>query len=63
MSAIARVVGRHFAPLAVRQAREFRAGALPATAVARPLRLTVEELGGTFMKFGQMVASSPGPVR
>jgi aarF domain-containing kinase len=57
---IARVVGRHFAPLAVRQAREFRAGALPATAVARPLRLSVEELGGTFMKFGQMVASSPG---
>jgi ubiquinone biosynthesis protein len=57
---IASVVARHFAPLAVRQAREFRDGALPPAVVAHPLRLTVEDLGGTFMKFGQMVASSPG---
>ncbi len=28
--------------------------------LARPLRLTFEALGGTFMKFGQMIASSPG---
>jgi ubiquinone biosynthesis protein len=57
---IARVIGRHFAPLVVRQARELRDGALPPAAVARPLRLAAEDLGGTFMKFGQMVASSPG---
>ncbi len=54
------MVARHFAPLAVRQARELRDGVLPPAVVARPLRLTVEELGGTFMKFGQMIASSPG---
>jgi len=57
---IARSVARRFAPVALRQARELRGGILPTTAVARPLRLMVEDLGGTFMKFGQMVASSPG---
>ncbi|HVX19891.1 MAG TPA: AarF/UbiB family protein [Acidimicrobiales bacterium] len=57
---IARVAARHLGPVAVRQARELRAGALPPVALARPLRLTCEALGGTFMKFGQMVASSPG---
>ncbi len=57
---ITRVVGRHLGPVALRQARELRAGALPPTALARPLRLTFESLGGTFMKFGQMIASSPG---
>ncbi|HEX4083090.1 MAG TPA: AarF/UbiB family protein, partial [Acidimicrobiales bacterium] len=57
---IARVTTRHLAPVAVRQARELRSGALAATVLARPLRLTFEELGGTFMKFGQMIASSPG---
>ena len=29
-------------------------------AFARPLRMTFEELGTTFMKFGQLVSSSPG---
>jgi predicted unusual protein kinase regulating ubiquinone biosynthesis (AarF/ABC1/UbiB family) len=28
--------------------------------LARPLRRTFEDLGGTYMKFGQLVASSPG---
>ena len=54
------VVARRFAPLAVRQAREVKKGVLPAAVIARPLREMVEDLGGTFMKFGQMVASSPG---
>jgi predicted unusual protein kinase regulating ubiquinone biosynthesis (AarF/ABC1/UbiB family) len=57
---IARVAARHFAPLAVRQARSARHGPLPASELARPLRRTFEDLGGTFMKFGQLVASSPG---
>ncbi len=57
---IATVFTRHFTPLAVRQAREFRRGVLPSSVVARPLRLSFEELGGTFMKFGQLVASAPG---
>ncbi len=54
------VVARRFAPLALRQAREVKKGVLPAAVIARPLRQMVEDLGGTFMKFGQMVASSPG---
>ena len=29
-------------------------------AIARPLRIAFETLGGTFVKFGQLVASSPG---
>jgi predicted unusual protein kinase regulating ubiquinone biosynthesis (AarF/ABC1/UbiB family) len=33
---------------------------LPASAFARPLRLTFERLGATYVKFGQLVASSPG---
>src|SRR5208282_490356 len=57
---IATVFTRHFTPLAVRQAREFRRGVLPSSVVAHPLRLSFEELGGTFMKFGQLVASAPG---
>ena len=57
---IAGSVVRNFAPLVVRQLHEFRAGRLPASAIAHPLRLTFEELGGTFIKFGQIMASSPG---
>ncbi len=57
---IARVAARHFGPLVVRQARRARHGPLPASELARPLRKTFEDLGGTFMKFGQLVASSPG---
>jgi len=59
-STIAKVVGTHFAPVAVRQLRAIRQGALPAAQLARPLRKSFEDLGGTFMKFGQIIASSPG---
>lgn len=57
---IVRVMGVRVAPLLVRQARQLREGILPSSVVARPLRLACEELGGTFLKFGQMIASSPG---
>ncbi|MGH9087978.1 MAG: ABC1 kinase family protein [Acidimicrobiales bacterium] len=57
---IARVMGVRVAPLLARQARRLSEGVLPSAAVAGPLRLAFEELGGTFMKFGQMIASSPG---
>ncbi len=57
---IAKSLTRRFAPLALRQMRQIRQGALGAEAFVRPLRLTFEDLGGTFMKFGQLVASSPG---
>ncbi|HEY1828093.1 MAG TPA: AarF/ABC1/UbiB kinase family protein, partial [Acidimicrobiales bacterium] len=57
---IARVVGVHYAPTAIRQARHIRQGALPAAQLVRPLRKSFSDLGGTFMKFGQIVASSPG---
>jgi predicted unusual protein kinase regulating ubiquinone biosynthesis (AarF/ABC1/UbiB family) len=59
-AAIGRAVSRHFTPVVLRQARTLRHGVLPAEVLARPLRRTVEDLGGTFMKFGQLVASSPG---
>ena len=46
--------------MALRQLRTIRQGALPAAQLARPLRKSFEDLGGTFMKFGQIIASSPG---
>jgi len=57
---IAKVVAVHFTPTAVRQLRTIRHGALPAAQLARPLRKSFQDLGGTFMKFGQIIASSPG---
>jgi predicted unusual protein kinase regulating ubiquinone biosynthesis (AarF/ABC1/UbiB family) len=57
---ITRVVGARFAPVAFRQLRTIRQGALPVAELARPLRRSFEMLGGTFMKFGQIIASSPG---
>jgi predicted unusual protein kinase regulating ubiquinone biosynthesis (AarF/ABC1/UbiB family) len=54
---IGTVTGRHFAPLAARSALTRR---IAPDAYARPLRRTFEELGATFMKFGQLVGSSPG---
>ena len=57
---IAKVVAVHFTPTAIRQLRTIRHGALPAAQLARPLRKSFQDLGGTFMKFGQIIASSPG---
>ena len=57
---IATVVAVHFTPTVLRQLRTIRHGALPAAQLARPLRKSFEDLGGTFMKFGQIIASSPG---
>ncbi len=57
---IARVASRHLTPLVLRQLRQARHGALPASSLGPPLRRTFEDLGGTFMKFGQLIASSPG---
>ena len=58
--AIALVSGRHFGRQGLRQLRHARRGPLPVRELARPLRRTFEDLGGTFMKFGQLVASAPG---
>src|SRR5215472_15507069 len=57
---IAKVVAVHFTPTALRQLRRIRQGPLPAAQLARPLRKSFQDLGGTFMKFGQIIASSPG---
>ncbi len=57
---IGRVMGVRVAPLLVRQARQLREGILPSSVIAHPLRLAFEDLGGTFLKFGQMIASSTG---
>ena len=59
---IGRAAVRRISPLAARQALQLRGGGglLPARVAASPLRRMCEDLGGTFMKFGQLVASSPG---
>ncbi|MCC7076305.1 MAG: AarF/ABC1/UbiB kinase family protein [Acidimicrobiia bacterium] len=54
---VLRSTARHFLPLAVARAR---GEDLDEKAWAHPLRLTFEDLGGTYMKFGQMIGSSPG---
>jgi aarF domain-containing kinase len=54
---ITRVGLTHFGPLAYRAARKQPIGE---TDYARPLRLTFEDLGTTFMKFGQLIGSAPG---
>lgn len=54
---IAWVTTKHFSPLALRAARHRE---VDPDAFAHPLRLTFEELGTTFMKFGQLISSSPG---
>ena len=54
---IALVTAKHFAPLALRSALTRR---MVPDAYAKPLRKTFEELGATFMKFGQLIGSSPG---
>lgn len=48
---------RHFGPVANHRIRRLP---LPPAAWAKPLRQTFEDLGATFVKFGQLVASSPG---
>jgi predicted unusual protein kinase regulating ubiquinone biosynthesis (AarF/ABC1/UbiB family) len=51
------VTARHFRALAAR--RLLRRPIAP-NAFAAPLRRTFEDLGATYLKFGQLVASSPG---
>ena len=52
-----RVFGRNFRRLA---ARRLLRRPVAENAFAHPLRLTFEELGATYLKFGQLIASSPG---
>jgi predicted unusual protein kinase regulating ubiquinone biosynthesis (AarF/ABC1/UbiB family) len=54
---IALVTSRNFAPLALRTALTRH---LVPDGYAKPLRRTFEDLGATFMKFGQLIGSSPG---
>jgi predicted unusual protein kinase regulating ubiquinone biosynthesis (AarF/ABC1/UbiB family) len=51
---------KHFGPVAVHELRRVPHDRPSPAVLARPLRLTYEELGGTFIKFGQIIASSPG---
>ena len=59
---VGRSAARRLTPLFTRQALELRRGGgiLPPVAAARPMRQMCEDLGGTFIKFAQLVASSPG---
>src|SRR5207244_6306422 len=52
-----RVAGRNFRRLA---GRRLLRRSIAEHAYARPLRLTFEQLGATYVKFGQLIASSPG---
>ena len=51
---------KRFASVGVKQLRHVRSGALAPEEFARPMRLAFEDVGGTFIKFGQILASSPG---
>ncbi len=57
---ITSVLARRFGPELVHDGMRSRSSAEVAALFARPLRLAFEDLGGTFVKFGQLVASSPG---
>jgi predicted unusual protein kinase regulating ubiquinone biosynthesis (AarF/ABC1/UbiB family) len=57
---IAGAFARRFARVGARQVRHLRQGVLASEEFARPLRLAFEDCGGTFIKFGQILASSPG---
>ncbi len=54
------MAARHFLPVVVAEVRRRPRRRPPLSVIAAPLRQTFEELGGTFVKFGQLVASSPG---
>ena len=54
------VFARRCGPRVVRALAHRRADAIDLKPLARPLRESFEELGGTFIKFGQVIASSPG---
>lgn len=54
---ITRVAARHFAPVLVAGARQRHLDPADWTV---PLRRTFEDLGTTFLKFGQLVGSAPG---
>jgi predicted unusual protein kinase regulating ubiquinone biosynthesis (AarF/ABC1/UbiB family) len=51
---------RRFAPIAAQQLRHARSGFVPPEVLAKPMRQAFEDVGGTFIKFGQILASSPG---
>jgi aarF domain-containing kinase len=57
---IAAVLARRLGPVLAEEAVHRHHGAVAVAAAAKPLRLVFEDLGGTFVKFGQLVASSPG---
>jgi aarF domain-containing kinase len=57
---IAEVTSRHFVPVVLGHLFDRPRRRLAPRAFARPLRLSFEDLGGTFIKFGQIMASSPG---
>jgi len=54
---IMRSAGRH---LGVHLMTSVKGAKRPDSELARPLKLIFEDLGATFMKFGQLIASSPG---
>ena len=58
-SAVARRLGRATASVTKHLVAARRQGKLDEAAIAGVIRRTFEDLGGTFIKFGQLIASSP----
>jgi predicted unusual protein kinase regulating ubiquinone biosynthesis (AarF/ABC1/UbiB family) len=54
------VAARHFGSQALRRLRRAPRGPVSARELAHPLRRTFEDLGATYTKFGQLIASAPG---
>ena len=59
-AAIAKAFVPRVGPIAIRQLRKASKGPLDTALFAAPLREAFEQAGGTFVKFGQIIASSPG---
>ena len=57
---VAKAFAHRFGPVAWAQLRGVRDGFIAPELLAKPLRLAFEDVGGTFIKFGQILASSPG---
>jgi predicted unusual protein kinase regulating ubiquinone biosynthesis (AarF/ABC1/UbiB family) len=59
-SRLVRIFGRRLGPFALQQLRSHSSASFEVAQWAEPLRRSFDDAGGTFVKFGQIIASSPG---
>ena len=57
---ITRILLPRLGPVVIRHFRGALKGDVDIAVLGRPLRESFERAGGTFVKFGQIIASSPG---